>query len=194
MENKRKQQKESTKKLLIETAYAIYSKKGFSVPTSEIAKKAKVSHGTIFAHFPTVNHLITFLINDFGEALTAELHEKSLKVNSIKDFLGMHIEVISKYENFYHHLISEFNALNEESKLSFICLQSAASFHLGSTIDRLKHKHNFINIPVYMVFNTWIGLIHYYLQNTEYFIATGSVLKKYKNELINSFIKMIIRR
>ncbi len=105
----------------------------------------------------------------------------------------MHIELVAEYEYFYCRIISEFASLPKEAKLSFISLQSAVSFHLGKTIEKLKLKNRLIDIPVYMIFNTWIGLIHYYLQNREYFSAGSSVLKKYKDELIDSFIKMITK-
>jgi len=56
-------QKLNTRKKIIETAYKIFSERGFSVPSNIIAKEAGVSHGSIFAHFPTINDLMVCLFS-----------------------------------------------------------------------------------------------------------------------------------
>jgi len=67
-------QKLNTRKKIIETAYKVFSEKGFSVPSSIIAKEAGVSHGSIFAHFPTMNDLLISLLSDFGDKMGSSLH------------------------------------------------------------------------------------------------------------------------
>ncbi len=47
--NKRQIQKEATRKLiLLQSAYEVYSNKGFGAITNMIAKEAQISHGNIF--------------------------------------------------------------------------------------------------------------------------------------------------
>ena len=47
------------------------------------------------------------------------------------------------------------------------------------------------DIPFNMIFNTWLGLIHYYLLNGELFAPQDSVLARYKNTLIECFMVLI---
>jgi len=44
---------------------------------------------------------------------------------------------------------------------------------------------------MYIIFNTWLGLIHYYLQNSELFAPGASVLKQQGNELVKHFLELI---
>jgi AcrR family transcriptional regulator len=83
--SKRQIQKLNTRKKIIETAYKVFSEKGFSVPSSIIAKEAGVSHGAIFAHFPTMDDLLISLLSDFGDKIGASLHAlaKNLTVQRI---------------------------------------------------------------------------------------------------------------
>jgi len=45
-----------------------------------------------------------------------------------------------------------------------------------------------------MMFNTWLGLLHYYLQNSELFTSGESVLKQRKKELVDNFVLLISRQ
>jgi hypothetical protein len=47
------------------------------------------------------------------------------------------------------------------------------------------------NIPFHMLFNTWIGLVHYYLLNCDLFAPGTSVLKKKKKALIECYMALI---
>lgn len=191
MKQNRKQQKESTRQHIVEKAYEIYSLRGFAIPSKDIASNAGVAEGTIFAHFSTVQNLIVHLIEQFGHQLTIELHYQVDKQGSIADFLATHIDVISKHEMFYSRVVQEQASLPNEAIVSFICLQSAVSHHLSELIQREARVKK---IPQYIIFNTWIGLLHYYLLNRDLFCdeASKSVLQTQKAVLIDSFVSMII--
>ncbi len=47
------------------------------------------------------------------------------------------------------------------------------------------------SIPMHLLFNTWIGLIHYYLFNRDLFSPDGSVMEKIGEELINHFMRLL---
>lgn len=190
MKTKRQVQKEETRLHILETAYRIYGEEGFSATTNQIARAASVSHGTIFVHFPTVENLIVCLLEGFNAEINGQLHILSEKDESLETFLEAHIDVLIRYEAFYKRLISEINVLPQEAKFVFINLQSVVSFHLNQVIDRCKNEKTIKEIPMHIIFNSWLGLVHYYLINS-YLFTEGSILTEYKVELISNYIKLI---
>ena len=190
MKTKRQIQKEATRELILDTAYQVYADEGFGATTNKIAKAANVSHGTVFVHFPTVEDLIICLLERFGSEINEQLHILSEKDESLETFLAAHINVLICYEDFYKRLISEINSLPQEAKYVFINIQSVVSFHLNQMIERDQEKKAIKEIPMHIIFNSWLGLIHYYLTNN-YLFTAGSVLTEHKDELILNYMKLI---
>lgn len=190
--NARQIQKSNTRRNIIKTAYRVFSEKGFSVPTSVIAKEAGVSHGSIFAHFPTLNDLLSCLLSEFGEKMGASLHMLARKCDGIEDFLEKHLDILEEYEAFYTRLISERNKLPDEAQKTIMIIQSTLAYHFGSVIYSEIEKGKVKNLPIHMLLNTWMGLIHYYLLNREFFSPSGeSVIKKYKSEMLFAYTNLI---
>ncbi len=193
-DSKRQVQKANTRKKIIETAYRIFSEKGFSVATSVIAKEAGVSHGSIFVHFPTLNDLLVCLLSDFGDKIGGSLHILTKRYDSIESLLEEHLNVLEEYEAFYTRLISEMNLLPDEAKSTFVMIQSTVAFHFSSRIEREIETGAVKKLPTHMLFNTWLGLVHYYLLNREFFSGPNeSVLRRYKPVLISTYINLINR-
>ncbi len=191
MPGKRTLQKENTKKNIIKTAMCLYASKGFSTPTNIIAKEAGVSHGAIFVHFPTRDDLQLSVLEQFAHEIGDELHNLAAADGSIFDLLYAHIQVLEGYEPFYKGLIKEMPFLPDDAKNMVIALQSILSRHFNVAIERGKREGVIKEIPLHIIFNTWIGLVHYYLQNSDLFAPGESVLKRCKNELVNSFMVLI---
>ena len=188
----RQVQKLNTRKKIIDTAYRIISERGFSTATSIIAKEAGLSHGSIFAHFPNYNVLLTCLLSDFGNNMGASLHTLAKKSDSIDSLLNEHLNVLEEYEAFYSRLISELNRLPSEAKSAYAIIQSTVAFHFSSVIELEIEKGTVKRLPAHMLFNTWLGLIHYYLLNKEFFSDSGeSVLRRYREELLSVYLKLI---
>lgn len=191
MESKRQLQKENTRKRIIETAYQVYSKQGFTAATSAIAKEAGLSHGTIFVHFPTLSELQTCLIEDFGNALALEIHCLAEKDGGIEELLKTYLGILAKHENFYIRLITERSLLPEDAQMTFANLQSVIAFHFNNVIKRDIDRAAIKKIPVHMLYNTWMGLIHYYLLNKDFFSPEAPLLQRYEPELIATFLELI---
>jgi len=191
-ESIRQIQKLNTRKKIIETAYKIFSEKGFSVPSNIIAKEAGISHGSIFAHFPTMNDLLVSLLSDFGDKIGVSLHELAKKSDSMENLLKEHLKVLEEYEAFYSRLISEKDTLPEEAKDIFAFIQSTVAFHFSSVIEREMEKGTVKRLPIPVLYNTWLGLIHYYLMNKDLFVHSNeSVIKRYGPELVSTYLKLI---
>ncbi len=191
MPGKRTLQKENTKKNIIKTAMCLYASNGFSTPTNMIAKEAGVSHGAIFVHFPTRDDLQLSVLEQFAHEIGDELHNLATTDGSIFDLLYAHIHVLEGYEPFYKGLIKEMPFLPDDAKNMVIALQSILSRHFNVAIERGKQEGIIKEIPLHIIFNTWIGLVHYYLQNSDLFAPGESVLKRCKNELVSSFMVLI---
>lgn len=192
IKTKRQEQKELTRQKIIDAAFRIYARQGFAAPTSLIAKEAEVSHGSVFAHFPTSESLQIQVLAQFAEEVGGRLHNLSLKRGNITAILYGHIDVLAKYEVFYARLISELSALPDAAKTEIISLQSIVSRHFCIAIEQ-EEEGAIKEVPFYMLFNTWIALIHYYLQNRDLFAPGGSVLTLRRDELVNSFAELIVK-
>ena len=189
----RQMQKEQTRETIIASALKIYTEQGFSASTSIIAKDANVSHGAIFVHFPTVSSLIICLLERFAENINSKIHSISESATDIKKLLSAHIDVLIECEDFYKRLIAEAVYLPEEAKNTFIAIQSTVSIHFSEVLEREIKKKKIKNVPLHMIFNTWLGLVHYYLLNSELFAPWKSVLKLHKRNLIDCFIVLIMK-
>lgn len=191
MKSKRQLQKESTRKKLIEAAYMVYSEQGFSATTATIAKEAGVSHGTIFVHFPSVDDLLCAVIEDFGDRLGLELHVLAENNMDMRELLKTHLDVLAKHENFYLRLVAEKNLLPDEAKAGFVKLQSVTAYHFSKIFEKEYDRQTIKDIPIHLLFNIWMGLIHYYLQNKEFFSPDTSLIDRYGAELTEAFLKLI---
>ena len=190
MANARRLQKEQTRQRIITAAKRVYSEQGFLTPTTTIAYEAQVSHGSIFVHFSTVESLLLCLLDSFSRDITKELHSLS-ESGDIEKLLAMHLDVLIKHEGFYKRLIREAAYLPEEAKNTFIAIQSTVSIHFLQVLEPEIVAGKLKPIPFHLLFNTWLGLIHYYLLNGELFAPQDSVLTCYKDTLIGCFMELI---
>jgi len=191
-ESQRQKQKNQTKKHLIDVALEQFAKDGLTTArTSDIASAAKVSHGTLFAHFPTREILLDAVIEEFGMRITKRLHELVSSNCGMRELLEAHLKGISEYETFYTRLVSEGHLLDENARNSLIMIQSAISFHLIQVAEREMKAGKIWTMPVDLLFNTWIGLIHYYIVNSDLFAPGESVLTVHGNRLLEHFINLI---
>jgi len=189
--SKRQLQKEQTRKKIMDTAFKIYSEKGFTSSTSIIAKEAGIAHGSIFLHFPTLNDLLTCIIKEFANTLSLRLHHLSETNDNIEQLLDAHIDTLSEYEIFYTRLITEMVLLPEEARTAFAAIQTGLAFNFNKIMNHEIESGVLKRLPPHILFNTWIGLIHYYLQNKDLFAPDGSVLKRYKKQLIFTYCELL---
>ncbi len=104
----RKEQKERTRAALVEQAESLFAKNGIAnTSTAEISKALKVSHGTLFLHFPTRDDLILGVVDEFGARLAEALGKDCSADLKLRDLLKGHLTVLSQFEDFYLRLISE---------------------------------------------------------------------------------------
>ncbi|MHC1683781.1 MAG: TetR/AcrR family transcriptional regulator [Clostridiaceae bacterium] len=192
IENKRQMQKRTTRNKLIEVAMKHFGENGIiTSKTADIAKAAEVSHGTLFSHFPTQEELLIAVIEEFGNRISKRLHQLIDKKSNLKEVLEAHIIGISEFEEFYTRLIIERRLLPKKVTETYIMIQSTISFHIGIAAEKEIEQGYIKEMPVHLIFNTWISLIHYYLTNGDLFSAQGFVLKNYSEVLLNHYKNLI---
>lgn len=190
MKSKRQLQKENTRQRILETAYRIYSLQGFAASTAVIAREAGVSHGTIFTHFQSLSQLLEELVRNFGKALAGEVHELAESSGSIEQLLETHLEILARHEDFYFRLVTERSLLPEEVQYLFEDTQTVIAYHFNRIFEREVKKQTVKDIPVHMYFNMWLGLLHYYLWNKDFFSPGEPLFNRYGKELITTFLKL----
>ncbi len=191
-ENKRNVQKELTRKKLIEVAIKLFGNNGIlNTKTIDISKEAGVSHGTVFSHFKTQEELLDTVIEEVGNRIVSKLQELIDVKGSLEEILKAHINGLMEFEKFYTRLIIERRLLSESASNIYIIIQSSISFHIGEVLKKEIDKGKIIDTPIHLLFNSWVGLIHYYLTNGDLFTNEESVLKNYGEDLIKHYINLI---
>ena len=190
--NKRTTQKEQTRIAILNAAQDLFSKKGFGcVTTIEVARKAQVSHGSIFAHFSNRDELIIAAIERFGNFTVGRMHELAEKQESLRLILDAHVQCLLENEGFYSHLVRECPVLPHRAYLLVIAIQAGISHHIFLAAQREMQAGTIKSVAPDLLFTTWIGLIHHYLVNPEMFGTTKPILEEYGNKLIDHFLNLL---
>lgn len=185
-------QKEQTHKQIIEAAIHEFAKSGLlNARTQDIAKNAGISHGALFAHFPTRDTLLTAALDEFDFRVNRRLHELVTNQSTIRAVLAAHLQGLEEFEAFYTRLVIEGRLLPEPTRHHLVTIQSAVAFHLIQAFESEVAAGTIRPMPAHLFFNTWMGLIHYYLSNGDLFAPDESVLARYGQILIEHFLNII---
>lgn len=188
----RKLQREQTKALLLKTAYEVFSEKGImDTRVSDIAQAAGVSHGTVFVHFKSQEAIIEEVTAAYGQKIALRTHVLAQACVQLPELLRAHLDGIMEFESFYTRLVIENRLLPPGARDSFIAVQSAISFHFSQVVQRELMPDKSDEVPAYLLFNMWIGLVHYYLANGDLFAPEGHVIRRYGETLIRNFMRLL---
>lgn len=192
--NRRQIQKEETRARIVVAALQLYGQKGITATTTAaVAAAAGVSHGTIFSHFPREEDLINTVIDNFGRDAGLTLHQMAEDCAGLQALLAAHIRSLASYEPFYIRLLTERRLLPQSAQTALTGIQSVISFHLAPAAEREMAAGLIVTMPVHLLFNTWIGLLHHYLMNDDLFAPEGGVLHRYGEELLNHFMLLLTK-
>lgn len=190
--NQRQTQKESTRKSLIDTAHGLFAARGIALTaTADIAKKVRVSHGTVFTHFATREDLITSVVDAFGAKLAEAFESVFSEGMELDEILEAHLNVLSEFEDFYFRLITEIPQLPASVRSQVFMLNSNISYRMHQATEPLMKKGKLRKIDRHLLFNTWISLVQYYVMNRELLGSKKSILGEKKSELIQHFLKLV---
>ncbi|MBM3502990.1 MAG: TetR/AcrR family transcriptional regulator [Alphaproteobacteria bacterium] len=188
----RRARKTATYTSLVGAARALCQRQGFvGLRTADVAKAAGVSHGAVFAHFPTREMLLKSIVHDLTASLTDRLAELVTLGASLRAVLAAHLACLAEQEDLYRRLLIEAPLLPESFQLAWIGFQSAVSHHLAEAVAIERAGGSLRPIAHHLLFNTWIGLVHHYCINRELFAPGQSVFTARAEMLINHFLSLV---
>lgn len=188
----RKEQKERTRQGLVDQAELLFAANGISnTATADIAKALKVSHGTIFVHFSTREDLIKAVVDNFGEKLSAALGARFSDELKLRDLLKAHLSVLAEHEDFYMRLVSESQFLPSHIRSIFYSMNASLSYRFYRAAKSEMDKGAIKKMTQVHLFNTWMGLVHYYIMNRDLFSDKTPILEDVCDELLRHFFNLI---
>jgi len=188
----RKEQKEKTRAGLVSQAEALFARNGISnTTTADVAKALKVSHGTLFVHFPTRDDLIKSVVDEFGERLADSLGAKLSSELRLRDLLKAHLSVLAEYEDFYMRLVSESQALPPHIRSILYSLNASLSYRFYRAAKGEMERGTVKKMTQVHFFNTWMGLVHYYIMNRDLFSEETPILDEVAEDLLRHFFHLI---
>jgi AcrR family transcriptional regulator len=188
----RKEQKEKTRAGLVSEAEGLFAANGISnTTTADIAKSLKVSHGTLFVHFPTRDDLIKAVVEEFGERLSSALGKRCSDDLVLKDLLKAHLAVLASFEDFYMRLISESQSLPPHIRSIVYSMNASLSYRFYRAAKNEMAQGTIKKMTQVQFFNTWMGLVHYYIMNRDLFSEKTPILNEVGNDLLKHFLNLI---
>ena len=188
----RQNKKVETGQKILAVAFQEFGRRGImATRMSDIAESAGVSHGTVFVHYQSQEALIIAVIQAFGEKIGRRTHELAVACAGLREVLAAHLQGIQEFEPFYTRLVIESRLLPPQARNTWIGIQSAFSFHISQAVEREINAGKIKSVQVHLFFNTWLGLVNYYVANSDLFAPTGSVIEKYGQDLLDHFMKLV---
>ena len=182
----RQLQKQETRRRLLNAAYQVICDRGMlNTRVSDIAQAAGVSHGSLFVHFESLGEMIAAVVAEYGSRIARRTHELASQSASLEDLLRAHLAGIGEYEPFYTRLVIENRLLPQAVRDVWIGIQSAISFHFSQLAEQ-----KLPGADMALLFNTWMGLVHYYLTNGDLFAPKGRVIPRYADTLVAFYMKL----
>jgi len=188
----RGEQKKKTRAGLVAQAEILFAAKGISgTTTADIAKALKVSHGTLFVHFPTREDLIKAVVDEFGERLSQALGVRCSTDLRLNDLLKAQLSVLAGFEDFYMRLISESQSLPPHIRSIVYSMNASLSYRFYKAAKVEMDEGAIKKMTQVLFFNTWMGLVHYYVMNRDLFSEETPILDEVGGDLVRHFYNLI---
>ncbi|MBI2895927.1 MAG: TetR/AcrR family transcriptional regulator [Deltaproteobacteria bacterium] len=185
-------QKADTRRRILEKAKVLCARHGFArTRTVDVARAARVSHGSVFVHFPSRDDLFDAVLFEMAREITDALHALATEGASLREVLAAHLECLADREDQIRWLLVDAPVLPESFRLAWVSLQSAISFHVSAAAEREMASGKVRRMPLHLLFNTWIGLVNHYVVNRELFAPGKSVLRTHGRMLLDHFLGLV---
>lgn len=167
--------KENKEEKILESAIALFSKKGFSATTtSEIAREAGVAEGTVFRYYKTKKHLLIKVMSKLIEVMSEEIIANPVgeifKKNKDKDdadilkmLLMNRIEMFNNYWDIIQVIITEIQFHEDIRESFFVNVIFKVKDVLGGFIESGIAKGRFKNFDSIVVSRALLGTFMTYI-------------------------------
>jgi AcrR family transcriptional regulator len=188
----RKDQKAATRQRLVEVAAQVFAREGIAATTTAtVAAAAEVSHGTVFAHFPTRDDLVLAVVDDCGTRLGREIDARLEAAGDVRAVLTAHLAALATFEDFYARLVAELPGLPEKVRGLVFLIHAAVSYRLELVARPEAHAGLIKPLSRADLFNTWVSLVHYHLINRRLFVDQGSYLEARGKQLVDLYMTLV---
>ncbi|GBD85785.1 fatty acid metabolism regulator protein [bacterium BMS3Abin02] len=188
----RSERKQQTRLLLIETAHDLMAERGIiATRTIDVAERAGVAHGTVFVHFATREDLIAAVVGVYAGRIAKRLHELAGEETTVRAVLTAHLAGLAEDEAFYSRLVMEGPLLPPYARATLLGMQSAISAHLAEVAEQEMAAGEVRRMPISLLFNTWLGLVHHYVGGRELFAPGQSVVKRWGPTLLDHYLGLL---
>jgi AcrR family transcriptional regulator len=178
--------------MLIGTALDLMAERGIAgTRTIDVAERAGVAHGTVFVHFATRDELVNAVVGEHAERIAGRLHELAGAEATVRDVLAAHLAGLAEHEAFHARLVVEGPLLPPYARATLLGIQSAISAHLAQAAGFEMATGAIRTMPVPLLFNTWLGLIHHYLTNRDLFAPGASVVERWGPALLDHYVGLL---
>lgn len=188
----RQDRKRITREKIVATSLELFAQQGIAATsTAAIAEAAGIAHGTIFLHFPTREDLVAEAISRVAKQVIDGIHALVEGGATVRDVFDAHLRGLAAHEAFYARLVTEGPALPPHARHTLLGIQSVISLLLSEAAEPEVRAGRMRRMPIHMLFNTWIGLVHHYVANRDLFAPRESVLLARREELISHFMGLL---
>ncbi|WP_026692838.1 TetR/AcrR family transcriptional regulator [Peribacillus kribbensis] len=194
------QAKQSTKqtlkqKKIVETAITLFAEKGYSnTSTSEIAKLAEVSEGTIFKHYGTKDNLLLSVILPFIKeslpAMAEEVFKETLTENTLtfdeflRAFLKNRRDFFTENKEIFKVMIKEVLYKEELRNEILPFLYENISPRLRHAVEFFKERGELTDIPADTMLKNLLTMIGGFFTSRFVFLNKASISDEEIEEMI----------
>jgi AcrR family transcriptional regulator len=185
--------KQKTRETLLQAAFDLFCEQGLAATrTIDVARRAGVSHGAVFLHFPTRDDLVAEVVGGTTKRIAERIaHLTEREGTTTRDVLQAHLAGIAEHEDFYARLVAESPLLRPYARSTLLGIQAVVSHHLGAVVRREQAEGRLKAVPLPLLFNTWLGLVHYYLVNRDLFAPGESVIERHGQTLVEHYLGLL---
>ena len=192
MNTHRATQKAETRRRLLDGAVKLCAEQGFfGLRTLDLAESIGVAHGSVFVHFPTREALLAEIAGELGRRITDRLHAVETSRGGLRRALAVHLECLAADEVIYRHLVLAAPLLPDVLRDGWLCIQSAVSHHIAGAAKRELEAGALKRMPMHLLFNGWLGLVHHYVIHRDVFAPGASVLETHGAMLVAHYIGLL---
>ncbi|HHE38461.1 MAG TPA: TetR/AcrR family transcriptional regulator [Candidatus Cloacimonetes bacterium] len=190
--NKRQRQKQKTREMILQTAKSCFMKNGFlKTTTSEIAQKSKVAHGTLFLHFRNKDALIIEILDLELDRISKQIFQIINESNDFELLLSKYLDLLQEQEDLFATLARELPFYSDELRRKILFRESIIRSHFRKAIADGVKINKFKRIEIIPALTFLFGTINYYLSLKPIFVKEGSVIEKFKESIISTFMDFV---
>ncbi|RYX81934.1 hypothetical protein EON73_04555, partial [bacterium] len=135
--------------------------------------------------------LIKAVVDEFGEKLSGALGARFLVDLKLRELLKAHVSVLAEYEGFYMRLVLESQTLPPHIRSVFYSMNASLSYRFYRAAKAEIDKGIIKKMTQVHFFNTWMGLVHYYIMNRDLFSEKTPILTEVGEDLLRHFFHLI---